>query len=269
MVEYDQMYQQAPVNWPVMYRQPHEEMVSPLSHNMKMMYPVQQVGQPQPASLQYSAVPYVVPGQGVLVPRTSVAAPLSGSLTLSGSLALGGLVPLSGSPEVKPEAKSPQLSGSNVCSECGKAFQKPYNLKSHMKTHSTERPFKCQYCPKVFARLHDRKRHENLHGGQKNFKCEGYLRNGVTKWGCGKKFARLDALSRHFRTETGYLCIKQFMDEEKEREMAMAQPYAKNMPMNTLAPAHAPLAMPENGPRLYDLFGYATHQISLPPLLRH
>lgn len=106
----------------------------------------------------------------------------------------------------------------HVCNKCGKVFQKPYNLKSHMKTHSSDRPFQCQFCPKTFARSHDRKRHELLHEGVKNFKCEGYLKDGTTKWGCGKKFARSDALTRHFRTETGWLCIKPLMDEAKDLE---------------------------------------------------
>ena len=46
------------------------------------------------------------------------------------------------------------------------------------------------------------KRHELLHQGIKNFKCEGYLQDG-TRWGCGKLFARADALRRHFQTEAG------------------------------------------------------------------
>lgn len=104
------------------------------------------------------------------------------------------------------------------CPKCDKIFQKPYNLKSHMKTHSNEKPFQCSTCPKTFARSHDKKRHELLHGGEKNFKCQGFLKNGITKWGCGKKFARSDALSRHFRTETGWLCIKPFMDEARDFE---------------------------------------------------
>ena len=38
-----------------------------------------------------------------------------------------------------------------------------------------------------FARQHDCKRHMLLHKGLRPFECEG----------CGKKFARLDALTRH------------------------------------------------------------------------
>lgn len=106
------------------------------------------------------------------------------------------------------------------CEVCHKVFQKPYNLKSHMKTHSTDKPYQCSHCPKSFARSHDKKRHEMLHNGVKNFKCEGFLQDGVTKWGCGKKFARSDALSRHFRTETGWLCIRPLMEEAKRLEEA-------------------------------------------------
>jgi uncharacterized Zn-finger protein len=99
------------------------------------------------------------------------------------------------------------------CPNCSKVFLKQYNLKFHMNSHSTEKPFQCSKCPKTFARSHDKKRHELLHNGVKNFKCEGYLRDGVTKWGCRKKFARSDALSRHFRTETGWLCIRPLVEE--------------------------------------------------------
>lgn len=120
----------------------------------------------------------------------------------------------------------------HVCMECGKSFQKPYNLRSHMKSHSSDRPFKCLVCSKTFARSHDRKRHEQLHAGQKNYKCEGYLKDERTRWGCGKCFARSDALARHFRTETGWLCIKPFMDEAREQESHGAT----NFPSHALPP---------------------------------
>lgn len=135
------------------------------------------------------------------------------------------------SPSLKRKRRSSSLNSTKVhketteetlpklpCEICGKVFNKPYNLKSHMRSHSTEKPFSCSVCNKKFARSHDKKRHELLHKGEKNFKCEGFLKDGATKWGCGKKFARSDALSRHFRTETGWLCIKPLMDEAKQVE---------------------------------------------------
>jgi len=74
---------------------------------------------------------------------------------------------------------------------CGKVFNKPYNLKSHIKIHSSERPYKCQYCKACFARGHDLNRHTRLHTGVKTFECQK----------CKKRFSRSDALSRHIKVE--------------------------------------------------------------------
>ncbi|WVO16267.1 hypothetical protein L204_103942 [Cryptococcus depauperatus] len=84
---------------------------------------------------------------------------------------------------------------------CGSTFTRHFNLKGHLRSHNDERPFKCEYegCPKAivgFARQHDCKRHMLLHEGLRLFVCEG----------CGKKFARLDALTRHHKSEQGQEC---------------------------------------------------------------
>ncbi|KAG9237103.1 hypothetical protein BJ875DRAFT_438769 [Amylocarpus encephaloides] len=125
------------------------------------------------------------------------------------------------------------------CTLCPKRFTRAYNLRSHLRTHTDERPFVCTVCGKAFARQHDRKRHEGLHSGEKKFVCKGELKQGG-QWGCGRRFARADALGRHFRSEAGRICIKPLLDEEAiERQRLWQEQRMHNM--------HQPIPVDANG----------------------
>ncbi|KAG7892828.1 hypothetical protein KL936_001002 [Ogataea polymorpha] len=140
-----------------------------------------------------------------------------------------------------PNKKSQKNPASFACPVCDKKFTRPYNLKSHLRTHTNERPFLCTVCGKAFARQHDRKRHEELHSGEKKYQCRGTLADGFTIWGCGKRFARTDALRRHFQTESGKGCIRPLMQEienDKKEERPLTNRVKKvtdsKLPMEVL-----------------------------------
>ncbi|GAA5837578.1 hypothetical protein JCM9279_006797 [Rhodotorula babjevae] len=71
---------------------------------------------------------------------------------------------------------------------CGRAFPRKSAIESHIQTHLEDKPFVCPHddCGASFVRQHDLRRHERIHSDNKPFPC-----------GCGKAFARGDALTRH------------------------------------------------------------------------
>jgi transcription factor CRZ1 len=113
-------------------------------------------------------------------------------------------------------------------------------------------------CGKAFARQHDRKRHEGLHSGEKKFVCKGELHStpGIM-WGCGRRFARADALGRHFRSEAGRICIKPLLDEERaDRQQKMVNEQAQYQMQNpgmdvNLMPGNQQMMYPENTQQNY------------------
>lgn len=79
------------------------------------------------------------------------------------------------------------------CPYCSTDFTRHHNLKSHLLTHSQEKPYECPTCQARFRRLHDLKRHTKLHTGERPHTC----------YKCGRRFARGDALARHNKGQGG------------------------------------------------------------------
>ncbi|KAL4889272.1 hypothetical protein BDV59DRAFT_120109 [Aspergillus ambiguus] len=118
------------------------------------------------------AFSYPMPNPGLTDPRRGLSLPGSG---------------FNKAGQRSPSAKK------HRCPYCATEFTRHHNLKSHLLTHSQEKPYVCQTCQSRFRRLHDLKRHTKLHTGERPHICPK----------CGRRFARGDALARHNKGQGG------------------------------------------------------------------
>lgn len=93
----------------------------------------------------------------------------------------------------RSDSRSPSGPKKHKCPFCSTEFTRHHNLKSHLLTHSQEKPYLCRTCDSRFRRLHDLKRHTKLHTGEKPHICPK----------CDRSFARGDALARHAKGQGG------------------------------------------------------------------
>ncbi|XP_042858194.1 zinc finger protein 37 homolog, partial [Penaeus japonicus] len=116
-----------------------------------------------------------------------------------------------------------------VCNECGSSFNKKWNLKVHMESHSD--PFECEVCHLKFKFRHKLRSHMGRHTGIIKYNCKscpavfGYKRMLISHMhthhgspthyctGCGAHFSKKDDIETH-----GLLClnIKKCNEEEED-----------------------------------------------------
>ncbi|KAK8073631.1 hypothetical protein PG994_004530 [Apiospora phragmitis] len=102
------------------------------------------------------------------------------------------------------------------CTLCTKRFTRAFNLRSHLRSHTNEKPFVCIVCGKQFARKHDCKRHQTIH--KIEFVCKGDLKAGG-QWGCGSRFSEALEIKQHFRSDAGRRCIDPLLTEAAGRSL--------------------------------------------------
>lgn len=89
----------------------------------------------------------------------------------------------------------------SLCPICGISLFDRTSLKTHMKTHSSERPFQCDVCDASFRHKFDVIVHSRLHTGERPYNCKF----------CGQTFIANTNMTKHLKA-------KHFEEYEKSRK---------------------------------------------------
>jgi len=102
----------------------------------------------------------------------------------------------------------------HTCDICFRIFNSIQSLKSHKRSHLSEKAFQCETCFKCFGERSTLKRHMYIHLEEKPFKCDH----------CERAFSDKSTLRRHTITHTGdkrfqcNICTKRFTRNEHLRQ---------------------------------------------------